>query len=98
MYEKMDEKIGLCFIDCIQYNNSFRIYFQKKRLLIYIQKYKNLKNTKSIISKTKLATLIYGALHAIEGNSEEVKAKLIELPIGLIGAKVDCQHLFGQIL
>lgn len=28
------------------------------------------------------------ALHAIEGNSEEVKAKLIELPIGLIGAKV----------
>ena len=27
-------------------------------------------------------------MYGIEGNSEEVKAKLIELPIGLIGAKV----------
>ena len=30
-------------------------------------------------------------MHAIEGNSEEAKAKLIELPIGLIGAKVEAK-------
>ena len=37
------------------------------------------------------ATLVDGALYAIEGNSEEAKAKLIELPIGLIGAKVEAK-------
>ena len=30
-------------------------------------------------------------MYGIEGNSEEAKAKLIELPIGLIGAKVEAK-------
>ncbi len=37
------------------------------------------------------ATGIDGFLYMIEGNSEEAKAKLIELPIGLIGAKVEAK-------